>query len=283
MDVVVLAAVLGSALLHAAWNALLKREREPVAAAAGVFAVAGSAALVAALVENRWFPEARALVWSVGAGVFEAGYILSLSRALTLAPLGPVYTVSRGGALVGVWPISIVFLGERATALGLTGAAVVLGGLVLTGVGQDRTAGRTDPRGLLWAVLTACNITGYHICYKEALADGGAAAAIFAVSIGTAIPINLQRIGAAGRRSLTAALRAKPVPIIVIGLLCCASFLIFLIGLARAGAGAVLTLRNTSVLFAQVLALALGERPTRVRLAGALAVAAGAVFLGWPT
>ena len=51
------------------------------------------------------------------------------------------------------------------------------------------------------------------------------------------------------------------------GLLAAASFLIFLFALQRAGAGAVFTLRNTSIVFAQLFSWALGERPTQLPVA----------------
>jgi uncharacterized membrane protein len=41
----------------------------------------------------------------------------------------------------------------------------------------------------------------------------------------------------------------------------------------------VLTLRNTSVLFAVALAFVIGERPARAEIAGAVLVAAGAVLM----
>jgi drug/metabolite transporter (DMT)-like permease len=95
-----------------------------------------------------------------------------------------------------------------------------------------------------------------------------------------AVPINLERLGAARRRRLVSLFRERPIPLVVAGILSCASFLVFLFGLAHAGAGAVLTLRNTSIFFAQLLALAIGERPTRIRFIGALVVAAGSVLIG---
>jgi uncharacterized membrane protein len=49
--------------------------------------------------------------------------------------------------------------------------------------------------------------------------------------------------------------------------------------LARGGSGGVLTLRNTSVLFAVAMAWRIGERPRRVEVAGAALVAAGATLM----
>ena len=63
------------------------------------------------------------------------------------------------------------------------------------------------------------------------------------------------------------------------GLVCGGSFLILMEALARGGSGYVLTLRNTSVLFAAIMAYAIGERPGRAELAGAALVAGGAVVM----
>src|SRR5215470_10474759 len=89
----VLLAVLGSAFLHALWNAIVKREPDPEVAGAGAFAVGAVAGVVVALAAGA--PFAPGAEYAVAAGLFETGYIVTLSRALALAPLGPVYTVSR--------------------------------------------------------------------------------------------------------------------------------------------------------------------------------------------
>ena len=60
------------------------------------------------------------------------------------------------------------------------------------------------------------------------------------------------------------------------------AFLVFLAALGASGAGAVLTVRNVSVLFAVGLSYAIGERPGRPQVAGALLVTAGAILVGWP-
>jgi drug/metabolite transporter (DMT)-like permease len=48
------------------------------------------------------------------------------------------------------------------------------------------------------------------------------------------------------------------------------------------GAGAVATLRNTSVVFAVLFSWILGERPPLKQWLGAALVAAGAAGLAWP-
>jgi uncharacterized membrane protein len=65
------------------------------------------------------------------------------------------------------------------------------------------------------------------------------------------------------------------------GAICGGSFLILMEALDAGGAGFVLTLRNTSVLFATALAWAVGDRPRRPQVVGASLVAAGAVLMAW--
>jgi drug/metabolite transporter (DMT)-like permease len=48
------------------------------------------------------------------------------------------------------------------------------------------------------------------------------------------------------------------------------------------GAGAMATLRNTSIVFAVLLSRILGERPTPRQWLGAALVSAGAMGLAWP-
>ena len=80
-------------------------------------------------------------------------------------------------------------------------------------------------------------------------------------------------------RESVAALRRSPWVLCAGGATCAASFLVFLEALSASGAGAVLTLRNTSVLFAQALAVWSGERADRRVLGGAALVVGGAVLI----
>ena len=274
------ALVLSSAFLHAAWNALLRTE--PDKDRALVAAVGVAALLAMAVAAVRWsfgelpFATTTALVWALAAGLLEWTYFVSLARALDKGPLGPVYTVSRGGAIVLVYPISIALFDERLTMLAAAGSAVVFAGLALSGArtGDTRT---THGPALAWAIVCAVAIAGYHLAYKAALGAGGNPSAVFAAALVVATALNMIRT-----RGVGAVMRARLPRVLVMGLLCGGSFLILLEALARGGAGFVLTLRNTSVLFATVLAVVIGEPPRRAQVAGAILVAGGAILIAWP-
>lgn len=269
-----------SAAVHAAWNALLKRRRDPESAVLGVMAASAVTAILGAVVLGGRVPPAKSVAFALLAGLLEAGYFVTLARALARAPLGSAYTVVRGGALVVVWPISILALGERLSVGAALGTALVLVGLALTGAG-DRPREASGPKHAShrWAFVCALFVAGYHLAYKVALSAGGAPRGVVAISLGTAAFVAALGSGPA-RRAAVARAFAKEGPVIALaGALATASFLVFLEAMARAGAGAVLTLRNTSILFAQALALVLGERPRHLVLAGAALVTAGAVLL----
>ncbi len=272
------AQLLLSALLHASWSAGLKRERDPQLAVLGVVAAGLLFAVAAALAApGAGFPDPRGLAWTVAAGFFEGLYFLTLAGALARASYGAVYAISRGGAMALVWPAAALLLGQPVTARGAGGAALLGLGVVLVALAGRQRASRG---GLLLSLACASAIAAYHLCYDRALHHGAAQAPLFAVALLVALPLiwlssRLRGGGSApDRRALLRWL--------VCGGLLTGSFLLFLGGLASSGAGPALTLRNTSVVFAQVIAVALGEPLPRRQLAGALLVVAGAALLSLP-
>ena len=315
MPVSVVLLVIASALAHASWNALLKRSRDAEHAVVAMMFLAAVSGVIFAVVLRMPAPTPVSLAWCIVAGVLEAGYFVSLARALTRAPLGSVYTVVRGGALVVVWPVSILVLGEPITLPRAAGTLLVVLGLVATGTSErmpalDRSKTSTPPAptassalsaptaltaptppmspdaskassawsGLAVAAGCALFVGGYHLAYKLALSSGGRPEAVVSISLSTASLLNIAALGTKRRLAL-AAVRAQPVRIVLGGVLASVGFLVFLSAMKDAGAGVVLTLRNTSILFAQVLALALGERPRRLGIVGAALVTAGAILL----
>ena len=282
----IVALVLVSAFLHALWNALLRVEPDKDRGLVGAITVATLLATTIAVV--RWglgdvpFSSYVALCYTIIAGVFEAVYFMTLVRALERGRLGPVYTVSRGGAVLVVWPLSIALFDEIPTWTSASGSAVVLSGLILSGLGaHGADRGGKGRSGIMWAAACAVSIAGYHLAYKAALQTGGSPSATFAVSLGLATVLSILRLGTAGRAEYVQLLRRRAPRILLMGIVCGGSFLILMEALARGGSGYVLTLRNTSVLFAAILAFTIGERPAAAELSGAALVALGAVLMSW--
>jgi uncharacterized membrane protein len=285
---VIIALVVLSAFLHALWNALLRLESEKDRAL--VVAIVVATVFAAGVAGVRWalgavpFASASGVGFTLLAGVLEAIYFVTLARAMELGRLGVVYTVSRGGAVLAVWPLSIALYAEAVTLPAMAGSAVVLGGLALSGLGA-RGDGRGNQRGAMaWAIACAASIAGYHLAYKAALREAVNPSACFALSLTVSAVINVVRLarrggGSGGPGGLRALVRRRWPRLLVLGLGCGGSFLILMEALARGGSGYVLTLRNTSVLFAVGMGWLIGERPRRAELAGAALVAAGAALM----
>jgi drug/metabolite transporter (DMT)-like permease len=284
--------VLASAVLHALWNALLKRARNLEAVSVGIQAVSLLLTAACALrLGVAAFPDRRALAWGLAAGLCEGGYFLFLVAALARAPLGWSYTWMRGAAVVLVWPCSVLLLGEAIGLRSGLGVAAVALGLLLMGL----EAGPAHARGGFSRALAAgACIAGFTLCYKFGMLRGGHPMALYAVAMVVSLPIQaavwLRRRGRREGRALAAeallaasalaasALAASALAVAA-GTLCTASFLLYLQALSLEGAGAVATLRNTSVVFALLLSWALGEHPPARHWLGALLVAAGAAAL----
>lgn len=271
--------VLGSACLHALWNALLKRARNIQATSLGILGV--SVLITAGLVPwlaGPMFPGPRPLLWALGAGIGEGCYFLGLAQALRTAPLGWSYAWMRGVGMLLVWPVSILCMGEPLRPFSAVSVALVCLGLALMGLVSARGQGF---RAFFWAGATGVCIAGYTLCYKAALASGAHPVGLYGLAMAVAMPIQIAVTLRRGGRA-TAVLPDQWGLVALAGILCAASFLFYLQALTLAGAGVMATLRNTSIVFAVLFSRFIGERPGGRQWLGAALITAGAVGLAWP-
>lgn len=290
MSATVLALVLFSAFLHAAWSASIKGSASPLAFSLAQhllvlpLAVAGVASVAGELLTPRLL--ACAAGTAVAHGVYGYWLALALERAdLTLA-----YPIVRSTpALLPL--LAVPVLGETPSPLGATGIAVVVSGIWLVH-GSGLTFRALGAPALRYAWLTLLATVGYSLSDKaamEALAGsayrGWLAPAlvwycviVFASSF-VFLPLCYRRVSRADlrhalRREGWRAAAAVGVSLIGYGLI--------LAAFERAPASYVVAVRQSSVLFAAWIGVAfLGERPDRGRLAGAVATVAGVALIGW--
>jgi uncharacterized membrane protein len=272
--------ILISALLHASWNVFLRNQKDTTACACVV--ILGSALLAAAAALLGAWPSTEALQASLAfgalAGIFEALYFLSLARALARSPVGPVYAMSRGLPLLLVWPASHFLLQESVTLDDALAVATLLGGLLL--LLPRSNAPRAESHGFAWAVATAACIAVGQIVYKVGLSHGALPSWLFATSMTVAFPLTVLALHEPLPR-LAVVVRQAPIGMSLAALACVTSFLLSLWVLRGQGAAWVLTLRNSSIAFVQLLGwIALRERPSPRALAGVALVFGGALWLG---
>lgn len=270
MPAAALAFALAAAFVHALWNVLIARARDPEAATAVALIVAEIAFAPAAIA--LWRVHAAAWPFIAGSGVFELAYIVLLATAYRRVALSVVYPVARGVAPVLVLVIGIVALGATATWGGVGGVLLVAAGVLLV-----RGLRNADKSGLAFGLAIAGTIAGYTLLDKHGVAHAGPLPYVEVMMLG---PSLLYVTGFAKVRGL-AAIRAEIGPAtIVAGIATFGAYALVLAALQRASAAPVAAVRETSVVIAAGLAaVVLKERVGPARLAGAVLVAGGVALL----
>ena len=157
----VLTLALGTAVLHASWNALAKSVGDRWISSALIGVVNGIAGL--ALILAFGPPAPSAWPFLVVSAALQATYLLTLTSAYAHGDLSRLYPIMRGTAPVLVTVVSVLALGEQLGAASWAGLVVLVGGIVLLAFGRGVP---TVDAGLALALLTGVIIATY------TLADG---------------------------------------------------------------------------------------------------------------
>jgi len=281
--------VLTSAFLHAGWSAAIKRSRDPLAF--NLLQVATPVALLAALAPWLEVRDVPAAAWKLLAATTFAhcAYFYWMSRAYEHADLALVYPIARSTpAFLPL--IAVPLLGERVSAAGAAGIFVVVGGMWLVQIDRNLRLASFADRGARYAYLTLAATVGYSLCDKGAMAALAAAPwtspipralffclALSATSALAFAPLVLRRRGA---RAIAATARREWGRASLAALVSLASYSLILAALETTPVSYVVAVRQTSVLFALLLAVAwLGERPGPMRVAGAASTVAGVALI----
>ena len=126
--------LLVAAVLHAAWNVLLKTADDPLRTAGrGMLVGAGfliPIALIVWLVTGRPAIPDGAWQLSILSGILEAAYFVFLSAAYRRGDLSLVYPIARGTAPVLSVAVGVIVLGERLEPPGWIGVGLLLAGIL---------------------------------------------------------------------------------------------------------------------------------------------------------
>jgi len=286
----VLALVLLSAFLHAAWSASIKGSASPLAF--NVAQTAISVPLCALGLLGFDFADLSGRAWAclLGTSLAHGLYFYWLSRALEHADLTLAYPIVRSTpALLPL--LAIPLLGETPSPLGALGIAVVVGGVWAVYGGGLSWRSLSSPE-LRFAWLTLLSTVGYSLADKAAMAELGttawkgplppALAWFCLISLGCTplfLALTLRRVS---RAELAASLRRDSGRAAAAFAVSCAGYGLILEAFRSAPASYVVAVRQTSVLFAAGIGIVfLRERPDRRRLLGAFATVAGVALIAW--
>jgi len=290
----VIAAVLGAALLHATWNALVKGRAGQGDPLLSTVLVVGGGALVSALL-LPWMAAPQPASWPfiAASSITQTAYYLLLIGAYRSGEMSHAYPLMRGTAPLLVALLNGALTGERLRGGQWLAVCLICGG-VLAMVAAMRAAGlqpnlRPDMpadaharqrRATGFALATACVIALYTMIDGAGVRRSGAPAAytmwIFLLN-GTAVVAWAARSHA---RALAGVARARPALLLVGGVSTVGSYGIALWAMTLAPVAAIAALRETSILFATAIAaLFLRERVGRARWLAVAMIACGAVAM----
>ena len=267
---------LSSAMLHVAWNAVVRAAAGSLAfVACQLMAGALAAGLFAALAGPWRIPGA---VWPLvlSSVAVHAVYFRALAAAYRQGTLSTVYPAARGLGIMVTTPLAAWLLSQHLPLAGWMGIV-----LVTLGVAAPAAGGVLAPRAQASVLAVGLAVGLYSLVDSHAVS-----------LVSPAVYISLQFAGTAlvmlpGSGLLAWARRAGIQSMgmaAVAGVGTWASYLLLLYAFRLAPAGPVLALRQAAPALAPVLGSRwLGERHGRPRWAwaGALAVAAGGALAAW--
>jgi drug/metabolite transporter (DMT)-like permease len=261
-------AVLGAALLHAGWNAMLKSSADKQLDTVAISVGAGLVGLAIAV----WlpWPARESWPWLAGSALVHILYFLFLAGAYRWGDLSYAYPIMRGGGPVCVALAGSFVFGEVLPFWPTLGIALVCAGIIAF------ASGKADPRATGFALGNEIVIGAYTmIDAKGARLSGSPVAYAMWFFVANGILIyawhGLRR-GAEVPRYLA----RNWMRLIGGATLTAGSYGVALWAMTRAPVALVAALRETAVLFGAFFGVFfLGEKVTRRRLA-----ATGAVLLG---
>jgi drug/metabolite transporter (DMT)-like permease len=269
--------VLGAALVHATWNALIKVDGDRLA----LIKVMSSTQLVISLCLLPFVdvPSVESLPYLLASPILNAGYMLFLNRAYQAGDLSLVYPLARGIAPLLVAVVSVGLLGEHLSWV--SRIAILLIALGITSLALTRGAATLrDAQPVFLALATGGFIAGYTIVDGiGARAAGTAHGYMIWLSLLTAILIvacvhRLQQ----GRR--TPVSRRSRGAGIVAGVMSYGSSWLVIWALTLAPIALVSALRETGIVFAVIIGVVfLKERLNLAQLASIATTLIGTTLL----
>ena len=278
MDPLVFAAVLFAALCHASWNTLLKIRLDPFAANALITVACGLIALVA--LPFVGIAPVISWPWVVGSVILHLGYYIGLTEAYRTGDLSQVYPIARGAAPLMTAVVSTTVLGEDIGLYGWFGILVLVSGVFLLSIRGGRDITRIDRRAVGFALFTAITICGYSLVDGiGARVSGNAhayAALLFVIDGSCMAVFALWRRG----QSILTEARIYWKTGLFGGALSVTSYWIAIWAMTVAPIAIVAALRETSVLFAAVIAFVILKEPLRTaRVIAAMMIVAGMALI----
>ena len=277
MDYVVFWAVLGAALLHAGWNAVLKSGADPFVTVTHLSLCSGTIALLCL----PWVsvPVPAAWIWLALSAVIHTAYRLLLIQAYRTGDLVHVYPIARGAAPLITAIGTLLLIGESIGTAGFLGVGALSFGVFLMSIRGGRLA-TFDRRAVGFALGSAVATAGYSLVDGiGARINGSGPSFALWMFVGNMLVMQAFALAVKGP-SIYRTLPATWPTVLAGGLMSMLAYFIVIWAMTQAPIALVAALRETSVLFAGLISLLILKEPfSRWRAAAALIIVAGVAML----
>src|SRR5205085_2145856 len=274
MDPFVFGAVLVAAAFHASWNALIKIRLDPFLAIVLIAAMAGIVSLP--LLFFVPVPPLAAWPWLIASVITHTGYYVGLSGAYRSGEMGQVYPIARGSAPLMTAAGGALLLGENFNLVGWAGIVALTSGIFMLSLRGGGALAHLNRRAVGFALFTAVTICCYSLVDGQGARTAGNANAyallLFVVDGAFITGFAVVRHGIGVVPGVMRFWKSG----LIGGALSLAAYWIVIWAMTVQPIAIVAALRETSVLFAALIAVAILKEPLRApRIAAAVMIVAG--------
>jgi drug/metabolite transporter (DMT)-like permease len=268
--------VVGAAVLHAGWNALVKRGGDPVVFLWCVGVVASVLYTPIALAA-LWPQGVRlaAVPFVLGTVILHAAYFFTLGRAYGTGDLSVVYPIARGLGVALVPLAALAVFDERLSPLGTLGVGLVAAGIFFLHWRRGAwSRAALAGSGTGWALATGVLIAAYSLLDKAGVSRISPLAYIWLMEVGSCAL--LTPVALAKRDVMRREWRMNRGPIVAAALMSPTAYLLVLFAFQLSKTGYVVAAREMSIVLSAIIgSVWLKEGALGRRLAGAGVVLAG--------
>jgi drug/metabolite transporter (DMT)-like permease len=277
LDLTVFLTVLAAAVMHAAWNVLVKLKLDRFLSLCLIQTLMGLLGL-AMLAVFPW-PSAASIPYAVVSGLLHLGYFMFLARSYRTGDLSQVYPIARGAAPLLTLAATWAFMHEEVNLVGGAGVAALVAGIWFISLAGQRGL-RLDGLTLFFAIGTSVFVAAYTIIDgiggRISGEPSGYAGLVFVFD---AVFLSIAAVAIRGPGILREVAPYWKTGVLG-ALLSGGAYWIAIWAMTHAPIASVAALRETSILVVMLLSMrVLKENVSLSRLGGAVLVVIGAVLI----
>lgn len=275
MELYVTIAIIFAAIFHASWNALMKGGKDPLLDSMVISLVC----LAVAVIAIPFLPLPHPSSWGyIAVSIFiHIAYFLLLAKSYDTGELSQVYPIIRGLPPLIIAVVSLAFLNESISLWGWLGIIVISLGILVLEFGNKTPSAKV----LLLSVGTALMVASYTIIDGlGARLSGNFLSFLLWFTLLQAIIYTVLVVAIKGRERSIGHVKLYWRRGTIGGLLSLFGYGIILWAMTKAPIAYVSALRETSVLFAGIIAVVFLAEPLKVsRIISAIMIVCGIILM----